>query len=146
MEKHIPNFENYTINDSGDNNRMVFNTVRGKYKKPQCYKSGYLFVSLFQDGRNKIFLLHRLVAEAFIPNPDNKPCVGHFDCNKANNKIENLYWCTQKENMNNGITRKNISISRQGYKPSAIARARMSESAKRSSSARKRDCLGRFKS
>lgn len=125
MEKKIKDFDNYTINKKGE----VFNTVTQKFKKPQQYKNGYLFVSLYQNGRNKIFLIHRLVAEAFLPNPENKPCVGHWDCIRTNNNVENLYWCSQKENMNNTITKKNISKSRQGYTPSEETKKKMSESA-----------------
>lgn len=130
MEKVIKNFENYTINDSGDNDRMVFNTVRGKFKKPQQYPSGYLFVSLYQNGVNKIFLLHRLVAEAFIPNPDNKPEIGHYDCNPSNNTVENLYWCTHKENMNHPLTKKRISRNRMGMKFSEEHKKHLSEAGK----------------
>lgn len=49
-------------------------------------------------------LLHRIVAELFIPNPDNKPCVDHIDTNKHNNRVDNLRWCTYSENMQNVIT------------------------------------------
>lgn len=122
-EEHIKNFEIYTINTRGE----VFNTITKRYKKPQKYKNGYLFVSLYQDGRNKMFLIHRLVAEAFIPNPEGKPQVGHWDCNRSNNAVENLYWCTATENMNNPITRKNISKGRKGIKPSEETRKKMSE-------------------
>lgn len=45
------------------------------------------------------YYVHRLVAQAWIPNPDNKPCVGHIDNNPFNNYYKNLYWCTQKENL-----------------------------------------------
>ena len=114
MEKHIKDFENYTVNNSGNNDKTIFNTITRKYKKPQQYKSGYLFVSLYQNGVNKIFLLHRLIAQAFIPNPQNKPCIDHINGDRTDNRVENLRWCSYKENMNNPITRKRISESRIG--------------------------------
>ena len=57
--------------------------------------------------------IHRLVAEAFLPNPDNKPFVGHIDTDRANNDVSNLRWVTQEENMRNEQTRENIRKSRE---------------------------------
>ena len=57
------------------------------------------------NGMRKTFRLHRLVAAAFIPNPDNKPCVDHIDGDRANNHADNLRWVTVKENQNNPITK-----------------------------------------
>ena len=61
------------------------------------------------NGMRKTFRLHRLVAAAFIPNPDNKPCVDHIDGNKSNNKADNLRWVTTKENCNNPITKSRLN-------------------------------------
>ena len=58
-----------------------------------------LRVCIGKKGKIKSFLIHRLVAKAFIPNPENKPCVNHIDGNKSNNKISNLEWVTHSENM-----------------------------------------------
>lgn len=59
--------------------------------------------------RTSFALVHRLVAEYFIPNPDNKPCVDHIDTDRHNNRADNLRWCTLSENMMNPITRKKNS-------------------------------------
>jgi hypothetical protein len=60
---------------------------------------GHRFVMLSKNGTHKSVYFHRLVAEAFIPNPDNLPIVHHIDENPKNNTVENLEWCTQKENV-----------------------------------------------
>ena len=61
------------------------------------------------NGMRKTFRLHRLVAAAFIPNPENKPCIDHIDGNRANNHADNLRWVTYLENNNNPITKKRLS-------------------------------------
>ena len=66
-----------------------------------CYKR----VSLYKDGQYKSKYVHRLVAEAFIPNPDNLPVVNHKDEDGTNNKVENLEWCTNQYNVNYGTAR-----------------------------------------
>ena len=77
-----------------------------KVLQPVKHKNGYLFVSL---GRKKIISIHRLVAEAFIPNPDNLPQVNHRDENKENNNVDNLEWCDAKYNNNYGTHNKRVS-------------------------------------
>lgn len=62
-------------------------------------RSGYYNLVLRKNGQRKSKQVHRLVAEAFIPNPDNLPIVNHIDYNRKNNKVENLEWCTQKQNV-----------------------------------------------
>lgn len=60
---------------------------------------GYKMIFLYGNGSsNKKHFIHRLVAQTFVENPDNKPFVNHIDCNKGNNKLENLEWMTEKEN------------------------------------------------
>lgn len=61
------------------------------------------------NGMRKTFRVHRLVAAAFIPNPDNKPCIDHIDGDRANNHADNLRWVTYLENNNNPITKKRLS-------------------------------------
>ena len=70
--------------------------------KPYRNNCGYMLVSLSNHRRTKQFFIHRLVASAFIPNPNNLPEVNHKDEDKTNNKVDNLEWCTRKYNMNYG--------------------------------------------
>lgn len=64
--------------------------------------TGYLSIELFKNKKSKRLLIHRLVAQAFIDNPDNLPVVNHKDENKQNNHANNLEWCTQSYNFNYG--------------------------------------------
>lgn len=64
------------------------------------YSNRYHMVSLQYGNKSRNKLVHRLVAEAFIPNPENKPFINHIDGQRDNNKVENLEWCTQRENVN----------------------------------------------
>ena len=66
-----------------------------------AYLKGYKIISLWKNGIGKMFRIHRLVAAAFIPNPENKPCIDHIDGNRTNNHADNLRWVTAKENSNN---------------------------------------------
>lgn len=70
--------------------------------KPKVDKDGYLVVCFCKDGKRKYFFVHRLVAEVFLENPDNLPCVNHKDENKTNNSVDNLEWCTHEYNINYG--------------------------------------------
>ena len=65
-------------------------------------QSDYVFIGLHKDGKVKTFRIHRLVAQHFIPNPDNLPEVNHIDEDKDNNRIDNLEWCDHKTNCNYG--------------------------------------------
>ena len=61
-------------------------------------EKGYQRLSIIVDGKKKHFAVHRMVALAFIPNPENFPQVDHIDCDKTNNNVSNLRWCSNKQN------------------------------------------------
>lgn len=84
----------YTIDTNGN----VFSINSNKFMKPYIDNGGYHRVQLSKDGVRKKYLVHRIVALAFIPNPDNKPEINHIDGDKSNNCVKNLEWCTRKEN------------------------------------------------
>lgn len=86
---------NYEINEKGE----VRNCKNKKIIKPFRNKCGYIYVSLNANGKQKNYRLHRLIAKAFIPNPNNYPYINHIDMNKTNNDISNLEWCTNSQNM-----------------------------------------------
>lgn len=97
--KDIKGYEGlYKINNLGQV-RSFHNYRIGKINilKPRL-KRGYYTVGLRKNGKRKWIGIHRLVAQAFIPNPNNYPCVNHKDENKINNIVENLEWCTIKYN------------------------------------------------
>ena len=81
-----------------------FGRVRQGEKPVNQYKDGkgYMRLTLHKDGKQRGFKVHRLVAMAFIPNPDNLPCVNHKDEVKANNRVDNLEWCDWNYNVNYG--------------------------------------------
>ena len=79
--------------------------------KPRKGSSGYLQVVLYKDGGRKEYLVHRLVAEAYLPNPEEFLQVNHKDENKENNALQNLEWCTQSYNANYGSRNKRMAKS-----------------------------------
>lgn len=89
-----------------------------KFLRPIPDGKGYLMVWLFKDQVKKMWKVHRLVADAFIPNPHNKPQVDHINADKTNNRLCNLRWCTEKENSNNPITAKRNGDSHRWTKSS----------------------------
>lgn len=92
----------YTIDIFGNVTRVKDN----KEMSQQINKFGYANVSLCKDGKQKQHKVHRLIAQAFIPNPQNKEQVNHIDGDKRNNVVWNLEWCTPKENVHHAINTK----------------------------------------
>lgn len=80
-----------------------------KLKKPTLNKEGYFCIMLWKDSKPKLFKIHRLVAEAFIPNIENKPQVDHINTIRTDNRVDNLRWVTNFENSRNEHTYKRIS-------------------------------------
>lgn len=93
--------------------------------------SGYCVVDLYKQLKPQKWLVHRLVAIAFIPNPDNKPMIDHIDTVRTNNRVENLRWCTLRENQNNPITLIKFSQTSTGRRFSKETKEKLSEIHKR---------------
>lgn len=92
----IKDFEGlYQVSDQG----RVKSLRKGIILKPSLNGSQYLRVGLYKDGKQKYFTIHRLVAERFVPNPDNLPQVNHKNGNKYKNNAENLEWVTHQQNV-----------------------------------------------
>nr|DAG76202.1 MAG TPA: homing endonuclease [Caudoviricetes sp.] len=87
------------------NDGRIYSECLGDFIKPFYSKGGYVRVKLNYGDRSKKFMMHRLVAMAFIPNPDNKPVVDHINRNRADNRVENLQWVTTKENCELAVER-----------------------------------------
>lgn len=94
-----------------------YGTIKWKQPKLQVTKAGsrgYAMVSVCKQGVSRQMLVHRLVAAAFIPNPENKPEIDHIDTDRTNNKVSNLRWCTKQENRMNPISYKRNNESLRG--------------------------------
>lgn len=108
--KLVEGYKNYLVSSWGnvyrnDETQILFNAIEmmpvGRLRKlnPEETKKGYLRVDLYdENGKRRHYKIHRLVAQAFIENPDGKPQVNHKDGNKHNNSVTNLEWVTDAEN------------------------------------------------
>lgn len=100
----------YEVSSIGRVRSLNYNhTGKIKVLKPRKICTGYLVVGLHKNREKKLFKVHRLVAAAFIPNPDSKPQVNHKNEIKSDNRAENLEWMTAKENCNFGTRNERIS-------------------------------------
>jgi len=103
--KQIKDFENYTINILGE----IKNIKTGNILKQSIDGKGYYKIKLSQNNIKKTLNIHRLLAQHFIPNPENKAIVDHKDNNIKNNSIDNLRWCSRQQNAQNSVKQKNTS-------------------------------------
>lgn len=107
MWKTIENFENYEVSDLG----QVRNKKTGRILKPNLVGKGYYKIDLHKNSKRYCFLIHRLVAQAFIENPNNLPQVNHIDEDKENNNVSNLEWCDANYNNKYGTRTQRAILS-----------------------------------
>lgn len=110
--RQIRGFPNYMVSNHGRVKSLSRDYKYGSHGDmilTTTDRRGYRGVTLFRDGKRYRKAVHRLVAEAFIPNPNNLPCVNHKDETRTNNKADNLEWCTHEYNSQYGTIREKIS-------------------------------------
>ena len=111
--KDIKGYEGlYQVSNLG--NVKSFHTGKERILKFKENRDNYLQVGLYKDGKGKNYYVHRLVAEAFIPKIEEKTHIDHIDGNRQNNNVNNLRWCSQKENNNFDLCRKHRSEALKG--------------------------------
>jgi hypothetical protein len=110
--KQIKDYPDYLATLDG----RVFSLKSMKFLKPLMINSGYYVVRLRNNFKEKVFLLHRIIASTYIENVDNKEQVNHIDCNKLNNCLFNLQWSTSNENMRHAYDNNLIKLSNKKIK------------------------------
>ena len=105
--RDIKNYEGlYQVSNKGNVRSIKFNRILNM--KLSLNNKGYYIIKFRKKGKQVAYLVHRLVAKAFIPNPNKYPCINHKDENPQNNNVNNLEWCTYKQNNNYGKHNENL--------------------------------------
>lgn len=104
--KPVPGYPHYLVSDSGE----VYSLRCGRFLKQSISKFGYARCILYGNGKKQTIATHRLVAMAYLDNPNNYPQVNHKNENRLDNRVENLEWCTSSYNINYG--NRNATVSR----------------------------------
>lgn len=124
MVKDVVGYEGlYTIDENG----KIYGIKRKKFLRTRIDGTGYATVRLCKNGTDTTHMVHRLIAEAFIPNPNHLPFINHKDEVKTNNNIDNLEWCDHKYNCNYGTRNERISKSNTGKPKTEAHRRHISE-------------------
>ena len=111
--KEIDGFPNYMVSNTGEIKSLNYNkTGREKVLIPHKLSNGYLGINLYDSNKRSCYLLiHRVVAQAFLPNPSGYKIINHKDENRSNNFVSNLEWCSYKYNLNYGNRNSKLSNS-----------------------------------
>lgn len=101
--RYIPEYKgDYIVSNYGRIASLKYGRLH--FMKLHTHKTKIVLVTLTKKGGSqKTYQVHRLVAKAFIPNPDNLPIINHKDANRSNNHYSNLEWCTQQQNVHHAI-------------------------------------------
>ena len=106
----------YAVTEDG----RVWSHISQRFLKPNTNTKGYYYVNLFSNGKGRSFVVHRLVANAYIENPLSLPQINHKDCDKLNNCVNNLEWCDNSANQihayKHGLQKSKRRITRQQIK------------------------------
>ena len=122
----------YQVSNKGRIRSFKYRNTKETYVlKQMINKKGYLIVGLSKNGKRKTVIVHRIVAQAFIPNPNKYPQINHKDENKTNNNIDNLEWCTNSYNHNFGTHNERVGLANTGKERTQESRERYKKSQER---------------
>lgn len=111
--KPIKGYKKYMVSNTGKVKSLDYmHTGKEHILKTVVGNHGYKTICIYDNGKSKRLLVHRLVAEAFIPNPNNYREVNHIDCNKENNNVYNLEWVTPKQNIQHAVNNGRVNFNK----------------------------------